>query len=326
MGYECLKFSPDSVFLVTGGAGFIGSNICEVLINLGCRVKCLDDLSTGKKENLAEIYEHKNFTFISGDIRDLEICLEACKQTDFVIHQAAWGSVPRSIEMPLLYEEINIKGTLNMLEAARQNKVKKFVYASSSSVYGDEITLPRKEGKEGQLLSPYALTKSINEEYARLYYTLYGLETIGLRYFNVFGRKQNPTGYYAAVIPKFIKLLLNNEAPTINGDGRQSRDFTYIDNVIEANLRAVLATSKASGKVFNIAFGEQIYLIDIYEKLCALLGKDISPYYGPDRVGDILHSHADISKAKEFLNYNPSYSFSDGIELALKWYQGNMGG
>lgn len=326
MGSQMLNFPEGSTFLITGGAGFIGSNLCESILSLGYNVKCLDNLSTGKMDNLSNLLNHGAFNFIEGDIRDFETCMNACKGVDYVLHQAALGSVPRSIEMPLLYEEVNIKGTLNMLEAARQNQVKKFVYASSSSVYGDEPTLPKKEGKEGKVLSPYALTKKVNEEYGRLYGQLYGLETVGLRYFNVFGRRQDPEGHYAAVIPKFIKLLLKDEVPTINGDGRQSRDFTYIDNVIEANLKAAIAPKEASGEAFNIAYGGQEYLIDIYEKLCELLGKEIAPNYGPDRAGDIKHSHADIRKAMALLGYDPQYSFADGIALAIRWYQENIGG
>ena len=243
---------------------------------------------------------------------------------DYVLNQAAWGSVPRSIEMPLLYEEINIRGTLNMMEAARQNGVKKFVYASSSSVYGDHPVLPKKEGQEGNLLSPYALTKRVDEEYGKLYKKLYGLDTYGLRYFNVFGRRQNPEGMYAAVIPKFIKLLLNEEVPTINGDGRQSRDFTYIDNVIEANLKACLASSEAGGEAFNIGAGGREFLIDIYNALCKALDKDIEPIYGPARAGDIRDSNADITKARELLGYDPEYDFAKGIALAIDWYKENL--
>ena len=324
MSYKNLVFPKDSVFLVTGGAGFIGSNLCEAILNMGYKVKCLDNLSTGKQENVDLFINHPNYTFIKGDIRDLETCLEATKGVDYVLNQAAWGSVPRSIEMPLLYEEINIRGTLNMLEASRQNGVKKFVYASSSSVYGDEPNLPKKEGREGNLLSPYALTKRVDEEYAKLYKKLYGLDTYGLRYFNVFGRRQNPEGMYAAVLPKFIKMLLNGEQPTINGDGKQSRDFTYIDNVIEANLKACLASSEAAGEAFNVAYGGREYLIDIYYYLTNALGVDIEPNFGPDRKGDIKHSNADISKAKELLGYDPEYSFKDGIELAIEWYRKNL--
>lgn len=324
MSYKNLVFPKDSVFLVTGGAGFIGSNLCEAILNMGYKVRCLDNLSTGKQENVDLFINHPNYTFIKGDIRDLETCLEATKGVDYVLNQAAWGSVPRSIEMPLLYEEINIRGTLNMLEASRQNGVKKFVYASSSSVYGDEPNLPKKEGREGNLLSPYALTKRVDEEYAKLYKKLYGLDTYGLRYFNVFGRRQNPEGMYAAVLPKFIKMLLNGEQPTINGDGKQSRDFTYIDNVIEANLKACLASSEAAGEAFNVAYGGREYLIDIYYYLTGALGVNIEPNFGPDRKGDIKHSNADISKAKELLGYDPEYSFKDGIELAIEWYRKNL--
>ena len=227
--------------------------------------------------------------------------------------------------MPLKYDDINIKGTLNIFEASRQNGVKKVVYASSSSVYGDEETLPKKEGKEGKALSPYALTKQVDEKYAKIYADLYDLDTYGLRYFNVFGRRQDPDGVYAAVIPKFIKLLLNNERPTINGDGKQSRDFTYIENVIEANLKALKADSKYSGEAFNVAFGGREYLNDIYDKLAELLDKkDIKPIYGPDRVGDVRHSNADISKAKEILGYDPEWSFKDGIKEAIDWYVKNL--
>ena len=324
MSYKNVKFEKGSTFLVTGGAGFIGSNISEVLVNMGYKVKCLDNLSTGKLKNIEHLLNNKNFEFILGDIRDLQTCLNACKNVDFVLHQAAWGSVPRSIAMPLEYEKININGTLNMLEAARQNNVKKFVYASSSSVYGDEQTLPKKEGREGNLLSPYALTKRVDEEYAKLYTKLYGLDTYGLRYFNVFGRRQDPNGMYAAVIPKFIKMLLNGERPTINGDGMQSRDFTYIDNVIEANLKACLAPHECAGRAYNIAFGGRSYLMDIYKLLCKLLNVEIEPIIGPDRAGDIKHSNADISDAKNLLKYDPEYSFEDGLKLAIDWYKENL--
>lgn len=324
MGYKNLTFPKNSKFLITGGAGFIGSNICEALINMGYFVRCLDNFSTGKKENIAELLQNENFELIEGDIRDLETCMSVCKGIDYVSHQAAWGSVPRSIEMPLLYEEINIKGTINMMEAARQNHIKKFVYASSSSVYGDEPNLPKKEDRVGKVLSPYALTKKTDEEYGRLYSKLYGLETVGFRYFNVFGRRQDPHGFYAAVIPKFVKQLLNDETPTINGDGKQSRDFTYIENVIEANLKGMLSGSETAGEAFNVAYGGQEYLIDIYNKICKLLKKNINPIYGPDRAGDIKHSNADISKARKMLGYDPDYSFADGIVLAIDWYKENL--
>ncbi len=324
MGYKNLVFPKESIFLVTGGAGFIGSNLCEAITDMGYRVRCLDNLSTGKIENVNRLKDRENYTFMEGDIRDLDTCLLACEGVDFVLNQAAWGSVPRSIEMPLFYEEVNIRGTLNMMEAARQKGVKKFVYASSSSVYGDHPVLPKVEGQEGNLLSPYALTKRVDEEYGKLYKKLYGLDTYGMRYFNVFGRHQDPDGVYAAVIPKFIKMLINDQVPTINGDEKQSRDFTYIDNVIEANLKACLAPSEAAGEAFNIAYGGREYLIDIYYDLCKALGKEIEPNFGPDRAGDIKHSNADISKAKKLLGYDPEYDFKKGIALAIEWYKEDL--
>lgn len=324
MSYKHLTFPKDSLFLVTGGAGFIGSNLCEAILNLGYKVRCLDDLSTGKQANVDLFINHQNYEFIKGDIKDLDTCMKACEGVDYVLNQAAWGSVPRSIEMPLFYCANNIQGTLNMMEAARQKGVKKFVYASSSSVYGDESHLPKKEGIEGNLLSPYALTKRCDEEWAKMYTMHYGLDTYGLRYFNVFGRRQDPNGAYAAVIPKFIKMLLNDERPTINGDGQQSRDFTYIENVIEANLKACLASHEAAGQAFNIAYGGREYLNDIYKTLVEALGKDIQPIYGPDRKGDIKHSNADISKARELLGYDPEYDFHRGLNEAIDWYKANL--
>lgn len=324
MGYENVKFPKESVFLVTGGAGFIGSNVCEAILNLGFQIKCVDDLSTGKQSNIDLFLNHPHYTFVKGDIKDLDLCMEACRGVDYVLHQAAWGSVPRSIEMPLFYCANNIQGTLHMLEAARQNGVKKFVYASSSSVYGDEPNLPKKEGREGKLLSPYAVSKRANEEWAKQYTRYYGLDTYGLRYFNVFGPRQDPEGAYAAVIPKFIRQLLHGEAPTIHGDGRQSRDFTYIENVIEANLKACAAPPEAAGEVYNIAYGGREYLIDIYHSLTKALGVTIAPDFGPDRAGDIKHSNADIQKAKEMLGYNPEWSFERGIDAAIQWYKENL--
>ncbi len=330
MSYTNLQFNKTSIFLVTGGAGFIGSNLCEALLRLGYKVRCLDDLSTGKRENVDLFIDNPNYTFIKGDIKDLDTCMKACEGVDYVLNQAAWGSVPRSIEMPLFYCANNIMGTLNMLEAARQNGVKKFVYASSSSVYGDEPVLPKKEGREGNLLSPYAVSKRADEEWAKQYTMHYGLDTYGLRYFNVFGRRQDPNGAYAAVIPKFIKQLMNGEAPTINGDGQQSRDFTYIENVIEANLRACAAGHEAAGQAYNIAYGGREYLIDIYNSLAEALdardaaGNLVKPVFGPDRAGDIKHSNADISKAKEMLGYDPEWSFERGIREAIEWYKSNL--
>lgn len=324
MGYKTLQFPRGAKFLVTGGAGFIGSNLCEAILNLGYHVRCLDDLSTGKQANVDMFLGRDSYEFVKGDIKDFNTCLEATRNVDYVLHQAAWGSVPRSIEMPLFYNSNNIGGTLNMMEAARQNGVKKFVYASSSSVYGDEPNLPKTEGREGNLLSPYALTKRTCEEWGKQYTRHYGLETVGLRYFNVFGRRQDPNGAYAAVIPKFIKQLMNDEQPTINGDGKQSRDFTYIENVIEANLKACLSSSEAAGQAYNIAFGGREYLIDIYHALTAALGKDIEPKFGPDRKGDIKHSNADISKAERLLGYHPEYDFKTGLAEAIQWYRENL--
>lgn len=324
MSYRNLKFSKDSVFLITGGAGFIGSNLCGALLEMGYRVRCLDDLSTGRQENVDLFMESPDYEFIKGDIKDLDTCINACDGAHYVLHQAAWGSVPRSVEMPLFYCANNITGTLNMLEAARLGGVKKFVYASSSSVYGDEPVLPKQEGKEGNLLSPYAVTKRCDEEWAKQYTIHYGLDTYGLRYFNVFGRRQDPDGAYAAVIPKFIKQLMKGERPVINGDGKQSRDFTYIENVIEANLKACLAGHEAAGQAYNIAYGGREYLIDIYYTLAKALRKATEPLYGPDRAGDIKHSNADISRAKVMLGYEPEYDFERGIAEAIDWYRENL--
>lgn len=324
MDYKELKFPENSLFLVTGAAGFIGSNLCEAILNMGYCVRALDDLSTGKQKNIDMFLDNPNYEFIRGNIKDLDTCMRACEDVDYVLNQAAWGSVPRSIEMPLFYCANNIQGTLNMLEAARQKGVKKFVYASSSSVYGDEPVLPKKEGREGNLLSPYAVTKRCDEEWAKQYTRHYGLDTYGMRYFNVFGRRQDPDGAYAAVIPKFLKQLLNGQVPTINGDGKQSRDFTYIENVIEANLKACLASHEAAGQAYNIAYGGREYLIDIYYGLTKALKVDIEPNFGPDRVGDIRHSNADISKAREMLGYDPDWSFERGIQAAIEWYKENL--
>lgn len=323
MGYNTIEFDKKSKFLITGCAGFIGSNLAEYLLKQGHFVRGLDNMSNGLESNLTILREYPTFEFIQGDITDLDTCILATKDIDYVSHQAAWGSVPRSIEMPVFYEEVNIKGTLNMLEASRQNAVKKFVYASSSSVYGDEPNLPKFEGREGNLLSPYALTKSVNEEYAKLYKTLYGLDTYGLRYFNVFGRRQNPNGSYAAVLPKFIEKVLNDETIQINGDGLQSRDFTYIENVIEANLKCFKATSESGGQAMNIAYGGQETLMSVIKYIEEILKVEISYEHLPDRKGDIKHSNADISKAKKLIGYDPSYSFTEGLEEYISWFLKN---
>ena len=321
MSYQEITFPPESVFTVTGGAGFIGSNLCEALLKKGYWVRCLDNLSTGREENLKPLLTYEDFTFIKGDICDLDTCNQVCEGADYVLHQAAWGSVPRSIEMPLYYEEVNIRGTLNMMEAARQAGVKRFVYASSSSVYGDSKELPKVEGREGNLLSPYALTKRTDEEYGKLYAELYGLETVGLRYFNVFGRRQDPDGAYAAVIPRFIRLLLKGEAPMIHGDGLQSRDFTYIENVIEANLKACASRESVAGEAFNVAFGGQETILSMYETICRELDVSIEPVFVEPRKGDIRHSNANIDKARRLLSYHPEYDFRKGLHLTIDWYR-----
>ncbi len=320
-GYKHLEFEKESLFLITGVAGFIGSNLLEAILNLGYNVRGMDNFSTGKKENIEAFLSHPNFEFIEGDICDLETCRKACKGVSYVLNQAALGSVPRSMKFPTLYTQNNILGTHNMMQAATENGVKRFVYASSSSVYGDSKELPKKEGNEGNVLSPYALTKKVDEELAKLYFEVFGLKTIGLRYFNVFGKRQDPFSTYAAVIPIFVKKILDKEAPVINGDGQTSRDFTYIENVIEANLKACLAEEEACGKAYNIAFGQRATLNELYNQIATLLKSEIKPIYGPERAGDIKHSLADISNTKKYLNYNPMYSMKQGLELAIDWYQ-----
>lgn len=325
MGYKKVKFPENTSFLVTGAAGFIGSNLVEAILKMGHKVKGLDNFSAGKKENVELFMDNPLFEFIEGDIRDFDTCKKACKGVDYVLHQAALGSVPRSMKEPLIYEDNNIKGTSNMMEAARLSGVKRFVYASSSSVYGDSPKLPKVEHEVGEVLSPYALTKKVDEQYGKLYTKVYELECIGLRYFNVFGRRQDPHSQYAAVIPIFVKSLLEDKSPTIFGDGEQSRDFTYIENVIEANLKSCIAPKKACGEAFNIAYGERITINGLYEKLRKLLGKDIKPTYGPERKGDIKHSLADTSKAQELLGYDPSYDLDEGLEMAIDWYVRYLG-
>ena len=320
-----MNLGPSTVFLVTGGAGFIGSHLVHFLVHEDYVVKVLDNFSTGKPETLAHLKNHPRIRIIEGDIRDPETCQTACQGVHIVLHQAALGSVPRSLKDPLTTHLVNADGMLNMLIAARDQGVQRFVYASSSSVYGDSPHLPKKEGQEGRPLSPYAVTKVINELYGRNFYTVYGLKTIGLRYFNVFGPRQDPTSLYAAVIPLFLDALLKNKKPTIFGDGRQSRDFTYIENVIQANLKACVASEQAWGDVFNIGFGGQTTLQDLYQAASDLLGKDfVLPFYDQPRAGDIRHSHADISKARAILNYNPVVDLKEGLRRSLAWYQDTL--
>lgn len=324
MGYEYIKFPVEAKFLVTGAAGFIGSNLIEAILKLGYQVRGFDNFSTGKKENVDEFIDNPRFEFIEGDIRDFETCMIACDGIDYVLNQAALGSVPRSMKQPLIYEDNNIKGTSNMMEASRVKGVKRFVYASSSSVYGDSPTLPKVESVEGNVLSPYALTKKVNEQYGKLYTDIYGLECIGLRYFNVFGRRQDPDSQYAAVIPKFIKSLKAGNWVEIYGDGEQSRDFTYIENVIEANLKSCLAPQEACGQAYNIAFGEKFTVNQMCNLMCEQLSVDLKLNYVTPRPGDIKHSLADISKAEKLIGYKPDWNFTKGFVEAVKWYKENI--
>ena len=317
--------------LVTGGAGFIGSNLCEELISLGANVTCLDNFSTGFRENLDAIKDCPNFKLIEGDIRNLEDCKLACENQDFVLHEAALGSVPRSINDPITSNDVNVGGFLNMLVAARDANVKRFVYAASSSTYGDSESLPKVEDVIGKPLSPYAITKYVNELYADVFKRTYDFDTIGLRYFNVFGRKQNPNGAYAAVIPKFVMQLMNHESPVINGGGEYSRDFTYIDNVILMNLLALTSDNSASvNQVYNTAFGERTTLNDLVSNLKEYLSDfdpkiaDVEVIYGDYRKGDVPHSLASIDKAKKLLEYQPKHSMKEGLKEAVKWYWNNL--
>jgi len=317
--------------LVTGGAGFIGSNLCEALLGLNNNVVCLDNFSTGKEENIENLKTNSNFKLLIGDIRNIDDCHNACENIDFVLHQAALGSVPRSIQDPITTNEVNISGFLNMLTAARDANVKRFVYAASSSTYGDSIELPKEEDVIGKPLSPYAITKYVNELYAEIFHKTYGLDTIGLRYFNVFGRKQDPNGAYAAVIPKFVMELMEHKSPVINGDGTYSRDFTYIDNVIQMNLLAISSSNEKSlNQVYNVAFGERTSLNELVDILKEKLSKfdkkikDIPVEHGTERIGDIPHSLASVEKAKKLLGYLPKYSIDLGLENAVEWYWENL--
>ena len=313
--------------LVTGGAGFIGSNLVEALLQQDNRVVCLDNFSTGKRTNIAGFLAHPAFTLIEGDIRDLVTCHQAVEGVDIVLHQAALGSVPRSINDPITTNQVNIDGFLNMLVAAKEAGVARFVYAASSSTYGDHPGLPKVEDTIGRPLSPYAVTKYVNELYAEVFQRVYGFATIGLRYFNVFGRRQDPEGAYAAVIPKFIGQMLRGEAPVINGDGSHSRDFTYIDNVIQINQLAATTTNpQALNQVYNTAFGANTNLNEMFAILKELLIPyrpeiaDMQPVYGPERPGDVKHSLADISKARQLLGYDPQVDFASGLQKTIAWY------
>ena len=317
--------------LVTGGAGFIGSNLCNELIQNGNQVTCLDNFATGKRKNLASIVNHQNFTLIEGDIRNLSDCQKACDGVDYILHQAALGSVPRPINDPITSNDVNVSGFLNMLVAARDAKVKRFIYAASSSTYGDSTNMPKVEDIIGKPLSPYAITKYVNELYADVFSKTYGMETIGLRYFNVFGRKQDPNGAYAAVIPKFVMQLMKHESPVINGDGSFSRDFTYIDNVIQMNIRAMVCDNQnAMNTVYNTAYGERTNLNELTELLKEYLGefdpkiKEVKNVYGPTRAGDVPHSLASVDKAKALLHYDPQYDIKTGLKEAVKWYWKNL--
>src|SRR5690554_5965382 len=313
--------------LITGGAGFIGSNLCETLLEIGAQVTCLDNFATGHRHNIQALLKHANFTLVEGDIRDLETCHAVCKNQDFVLHQAALGSVPRLITDPITTNDVNVSGFLNMLVAARDAKVKRFVYAASSSTYGDSENLPKVEDIIGKPLSPYAITKYVNELYAENFYHTYGLNTIGLRYFNVFGKRQDPDGAYAAVIPLFVKQFMNHESPLINGDGTFSRDFTFIDNVVQMNFLAMLTNDEAAqNQIYNTACGDRTTLLQLTELLKKYLGqhdeqiKNVEIVHGPNRKGDIPHSLASIEKAKDLLGYEPTHKIEEGVKEAIKWY------
>lgn len=317
--------------LITGGAGFIGSNLCDYFLNNNNKVTCLDNFATGHMRNIENFISNPNFTLIEGDIRDIETCKKAVDGVDYVLHQAALGSVPRSLKDPITSNDVNVSGFLNMLVASRDASVKRFIYAASSSTYGDSKGLPKVEDVIGKPLSPYAITKYVNELYASIFSSTYGLETIGLRYFNVFGRNQDPNGAYAAVIPKFVSQFINHESPVINGDGMFSRDFTYIDNVIQMNEKALLTTNpEAINTVYNTAFGDRTTLNDLINYLKEFLSEydseiaNVEVIYGPNRAGDIPHSLASIDKARELLGYNPKHSMREGLKEAVKWYWLNL--
>ena len=321
----------DKNILVTGGAGFIGSNLCEYLILNGAYVTCLDNLSTGHKNNIQDLLNHPRFKFISGDIRQLNTCQQACKGQEFVLHQAALGSVPRSINDPNTSNEVNVSGFLNMLIASRDQKIKRFIFASSSSTYGDSKKLPKFENHIGKPMSPYALTKYINELYAEIFQKTFSLDYIGLRYFNVYGRRQDPDGVYAAVIPLFTKKLINHISPKINGDGSYSRDFTYIDDVIRINILAITTKNKDSiNEIYNVAAAGRTTILELFNYLKKSLSKldvkikNIHPIFGQNRPGDVPHSFASIEKAERLLNYKPLYNIEDGINKSINWYWNDL--
>lgn len=316
-----------STFLITGGAGFVGSNIAAYLMKYGAgSVRVLDNLSEGKLQNIERFLDEPNFEFINGDISDSETCKAACKGVHYITHQAALGSVPRSLETPLLTNEANVTGFLNMLTAAKDSGVKRFVYASSSSVYGDSLKLPKVEEHIGDPLSPYAASKFVNEVYAGVYALNYGIEVVGLRYFNIFGPNQKPDGPYAAVIPLFMDALLKGKAPFINGDGEQSRDFTFVENAVQANIRSMFSeVPGATGRVYNIAYGERTTINELFFTLQKALGSEIEPIYRNPRKGDVRDSLADISKARAYLGYNPKVNIKNGLETTLKWFSENYG-
>jgi len=329
MDISKLELDKKFKILVTGGAGFIGANLCESLVENGNQVICFDNLSTGKEENIKLLFKKSNFIFTKGDIRNIEECRDVCKGVDYILHQAALGSVPRSLNDPITSNHVNVSGFLNMLVAAKENKIKRFVYAASSSTYGDSKALPKTEDVIGQPLSPYAITKYVNELYAKVFNSAYGIDTIGLRYFNVFGRKQDPNGAYAAVIPKFVIQFMKHESPTINGDGSFSRDFTYIDNVVEMNVRSLLADQQAANNVYNVAYGERTSLIELTELIKKHLSKydkkisEIKILFGPERKGDVAHSLASIEKAKNLIGYSPKFNIDNGLKEAVDWYYKN---
>lgn len=312
-------------FLITGGAGFIGSNIVEYLLKYGAKkVRTLDNFSTGLRKNIEEFINNPAFELMEGDIRDIEMCRQAVSGIDFVTHQAALGSVPRSIKDPITTNDVNVNGFLNMLVAARDARVQRFIYAASSSTYGDHPGLPKIEDKIGNPLSPYAVTKYVNELYADVFSKTYNFHTMGLRYFNVFGPRQNPHGPYAAVIPLFIEASLKNEAPVINGDGETSRDFTFVENAVQANIKALLGDNVAQHQVFNIAFGQRTTLNELWEMICSISKKSVKPNYLPERKGDVKHSLADISKAQSILGYKPEISATEGLEVTVNWYKKDL--